>query len=187
MMADQSGYCLKFDIYTGKSGDGIERNLGARVVKELCTGLEHKGHHVYFDNYFNSVYLMEDLKQKGIYACGTVNITRQNMPTFVTDKQMKRGEFDYWINKSGVLVAKWKDKRSVHLLSNYHRSHETGVVKRKNKNRIVEIVPCPQMLIDYNQHMNAVDKFDQMKSTYEINRATNGGIEYFFIYWMHLS
>ncbi|KAJ8969062.1 hypothetical protein NQ314_001964 [Rhamnusium bicolor] len=113
------------------------------LLKSYVEGLENKGHHVFFDNYFNSVHLLEDLKQSKIYGCGKMNSTRRNMPTFLTDKQMKCGNFDYFVSGSALLVVKWKDKKSVHLLSNYHNPQGTGLVNRKNKDRSVEEVPCP--------------------------------------------
>lgn len=40
-LADQSGYCSKFDIiYTGKMGDTTEKDLGRSFAKYL----ENKGH-----------------------------------------------------------------------------------------------------------------------------------------------
>nr|CAH7765393.1 unnamed protein product [Callosobruchus chinensis] len=44
----------QFQIYTGKPSQSAEKELGARVVKDLTRSLVGKGHHVYFDNYFNS-------------------------------------------------------------------------------------------------------------------------------------
>lgn len=35
-----SGYCLDFEIYTGKVGDRVETDLGGKVVRKFCDGLE---------------------------------------------------------------------------------------------------------------------------------------------------
>lgn len=51
MMANKNGYCQKFEIYTGKSkinDADAEKNLGARVVKNLLEGMEGKHHLVFF-------------------------------------------------------------------------------------------------------------------------------------------
>ena len=47
LRADESGYISKFQIYSGKVGEAAEKNLGARVVKELSTDLIGKGHYLY--------------------------------------------------------------------------------------------------------------------------------------------
>lgn len=77
MMADKSGYCLKFDVYTGKKDLKTTKDLGAKVVTSLVQGLVGKNHKVYFDNYFTNVYLMKDLKGKGINACDTEPQTKR--------------------------------------------------------------------------------------------------------------
>ena len=53
MLADSAtGYVLKFTVYEGKTGNSVERGLGANVVKRLTEHLQNKYHHVYFDNFF---------------------------------------------------------------------------------------------------------------------------------------
>lgn len=184
MLADESGYCGKFQIYTGKRGDNAEKNLGARVVKDLCKGLEGKGHNVYFDNYFTSVPLLSELQRDEIYACGTVNSNRKHLPIFLADKELQRGDFDFSVSNGGLTAIKWKDKRSVYLLSNYHDPKVTSQVKRKKRDGTSESVPCPQVLIDYNKHMNAVDKFDQNKGSYEVDRKSRKWWHRIFFYFL---
>lgn len=53
MICAQSGYCVDFDIYTGKQGTNVETDLGGKVVMNFCKNLKHKKHKIYFDNYFN--------------------------------------------------------------------------------------------------------------------------------------
>lgn len=66
-------------VYTGKE-KSAEKGLGARVVKDLTTPLKQKYHHVYFDNFFTSVKLLEDLEKDGLYACGTARSDRVGFP-----------------------------------------------------------------------------------------------------------
>ncbi|KAB0804596.1 hypothetical protein PPYR_01566 [Photinus pyralis] len=183
-LADGSGYLSKFQIYTGKQDNNVEKALGPRVVKDLCSGLENKGHRIYFDNYFSSVNLLHDLKDKKINACGTINKNRKHLPTFSSDKQLKRGDYDYFVNNKGIATTKWKDKRAVFLISNFHNPQDTTTVKRKARNGSIEDVPCPIMLTDYNAHMNAVDKFDQKKSSYEIDRKSRKWWHRIFFYFV---
>ncbi|KAJ8967366.1 hypothetical protein NQ314_002936 [Rhamnusium bicolor] len=62
VLADETEYTWKFDIYTEKSQDGVQKNLSSSVVKNLCKDLVGKGHKIYFDNYFNSIELLTWLK-----------------------------------------------------------------------------------------------------------------------------
>lgn len=172
VLADKSGYCYKFDIYTGKTGDSPEKGLGVKVVNRLCQGLENKGHKIFFDNYFSSVELMEILKKFKIFACATINPTRRELPDFRRDKELKQGDFDYFISNSGIYTVKWKDKRCVHLISNYHQANEVTKVNRKTKTGVIQEISCPTILSDYNANMNSVDKLDQLKSCYELDRKS---------------
>jgi len=188
VLADKSGYCLRFDVYTGKvTGEEVQKSLGSRVVHNLTTNLANKNHVIFFDNFFTSVQLLEELKEKGIHAVGTVNIARRYLPIFKLDKQMIRGESQWFTSNTGLAVIKWKDKRSVHILSNYHNPEEYTEVKRKEKEGNISQVPCPQAIVDYNSNMNYVDIFDQLMSSYKINRRSRKWWHRIFFYFVDAS
>ena len=70
VLADSAnGYFHKFDIYTGKQKKR-QVGFGEYVVKTLTDGLKKKNHHVFFDNFFTSPKLLEDMEKDGIYGCG---------------------------------------------------------------------------------------------------------------------
>ena len=75
-----NGYFWKFEVYTGKQGDTVEKGLAARVVKSLTEDLKGQNCHVYFDNFFNSFELLNDLVSDNIFACGTARSNRRGFP-----------------------------------------------------------------------------------------------------------
>ncbi len=82
VLADSSnGYFSRLQVYTGKKGNTTEHNLGSRVVKDLTQDFQHKYHHVFFDNFFNSKQLLCDLEALGLYGCGTARKDRKHFPT----------------------------------------------------------------------------------------------------------
>ncbi|XP_045108998.1 uncharacterized protein LOC123503369 isoform X4 [Portunus trituberculatus] len=142
MMADKSGYCLKFDIYTGKVENEVTKDLGAKVVTSLVEDLEGKEHKVYFDNYFTSVDLMKKLKEKGVNACGTVKPSRRNLPTFKSSKNMSRGDSETFTSNTGINATKWRDKKDVFLLTNFHDPKDENLGSSKKRKRwYKKIVP----------------------------------------------
>ncbi|XP_028044425.1 piggyBac transposable element-derived protein 4-like [Rhopalosiphum maidis] len=144
MLCDQSSYNLKFEIYTGKcSSNVVETGLGAKIVLNLM-------------NEF----------------AGTVNSNRKNLPKLSDDKKMMRGDFDWNTSDTNITMCKWKDKRSVHLLSSRSLPQEPISVKRKQKDGTIVNVPCPQVLVDYNKNMNYVDNFDRLKGDYSLDRKS---------------
>lgn len=175
-LADNDGYVFKFDIYTGKAGNydtnlRKEFGLGGEVVLKLTDHLKSKNHKVFFDNYFTSFPLLETLQGLQIQACGTIRSTRRDFPTLASDKELKRGQFDYRSTPSGLTVYKWKDNKAVHMASNYH-GITTTTVKRTERDGRRSVFPCPEVIKDYNENMGGVDKHDMLRQLYGINRKS---------------
>ena len=80
-----NGYISEFEIYTGKEGDQPTRNLGENVVKKLSQTLVGGNYHLYFDNYFTTIPLLQQLLQDDIYACGTFRADRKFFPRELKD------------------------------------------------------------------------------------------------------
>ncbi|KAK6178257.1 hypothetical protein SNE40_013065 [Patella caerulea] len=52
--ASDTGYVHAFNVYTGKSLDGVqEKNLGHKVVMDLMETMLYEYRHVYFNNFFH--------------------------------------------------------------------------------------------------------------------------------------
>ncbi|XP_023312894.1 piggyBac transposable element-derived protein 4-like [Anoplophora glabripennis] len=171
--ADVHGYIDEFQIYTGKVNETAEKELGPRVITDLTRSLVGKHYFVYFDNYFTSLVLLRQLQKENIHATGTIRKKRKGIPDdFKTDKELKRGDFDWRVTDDGISCVKWMDKRIVLLGSNYENPSDTDHVVRRKKNGETENVPCPKVLKNYNQNMGFVDKADMLKKTYQIDRMS---------------
>lgn len=111
----ESFYLVNFDVYVGKDGaDGNARNnipLGTKVVTKLVEPYYKKRHHVYFDNYFTSVKLVESLARKKTYATGTVRKERRGLPVPMKSLKMKQsGEMRKW-QKGRMMAVSWQEKK----------------------------------------------------------------------------
>ena len=96
-----NGYFHKFQIYSGKEGTQ-KVNLGARVVKTLTNHLRGKFHLIFFNNFFTSLKLLEDLEVDGLHGCGTVRKHRIGFPpTLKTLKLTSRYNTFKYYNSSG--------------------------------------------------------------------------------------
>ena len=71
-----SGYCLHFQVYTGRTDNKWEHDSTYHVVMELMCPYLNKNHMVYFDNFYSSPKLIKDLMQAEIYSCGTIRTDR---------------------------------------------------------------------------------------------------------------
>lgn len=185
VLADKNGYFLNGDIYTGKSEEGVTKDLGGSVVRKLTNDLQGGAHKIFFDNYFTSYDLIKDLKDQSLDSCGTVRKNREKFPTQLKgDQSMKRGDLDWSISEDGIAAIKWKDKRVVNMASSYHDPRPVVQVVRKQKNGQSIEINCPVAVRNYNSNMNCVDKFDQMKKVYEIDRKSHKWWHRIFFYFL---
>ena len=79
-----NGYICDFSVYTGKK-ESAEKNLGPKVVNKLAEPLAGGNYHIFFDNFFSTVKLFDDLLEDGIYACGTFRRDRKDVPQAIKD------------------------------------------------------------------------------------------------------
>ena len=184
--ADMDGYISKFDVYQGKSGKENQKwsefGLGESVVLEMCEDLFDAGHEVYFDNFFNSVPLMDFLREKNVSACGTVRSNRKGLPSLRKEKEMEKGEFDYRTG-DGLVFFGWKDNKVVNVLSNFHGTDACTVLRTQKDGTRAEVA-CPVAVRDYNANMGGVDKADMLCSLYGINRKSRKWWHRLF-FWCH--
>src|SRR6218665_986120 len=76
-----SGYCLQFQVYTGKVDTGVEHGLAYRVVFDLMAHYLNKGYKLFMDNFYSSYQLYVDLLNCRTGACGTVRPNRYGFPS----------------------------------------------------------------------------------------------------------
>jgi len=90
----------------------------------------------------------------------------------IRNKDIKRGDSEYRSSYNGVRWVKWKDNRIVYFLSNFHDSSEVGTVRHRQKAGTLKTIPCSKMVHDYNQYMDFVDKADQLRTTYTLDKKS---------------
>jgi hypothetical protein len=69
------GYVYEFEIYSGKGSAAADNNLGMGgivVINLLRIVDDLPNHSIYFDNLFTSIPLIVYLRERGIFATGTV-------------------------------------------------------------------------------------------------------------------
>lgn len=85
----QTGYLLKFQVYTGREVSDIPGGvLASQVVLSLLGEYENKGRIVFMDNCYCSVPLFETLRHSNTGAFGTVPDNRKVLPLDM--KKMKK-------------------------------------------------------------------------------------------------
>jgi len=102
-----SGYICNMEIYSAERKK-LENTVLSLLDRNLCLN-----HHVYQDNYYNSVRLAQTLLERNVRVCGTMRANRCIPRDLEEDgKQLKKGQSAFW-RKGDVMVQVWKDKRLV--------------------------------------------------------------------------
>ena len=181
------GYVWNWKLYTGKEDEAGSEPLGERVVTGLLTGLEHKGYHVYFDNFYTSPSLCKHLHTVGFGSCGTVRLDRRNIPDTFKSAILKKGEIATYRDDE-LFGLKWKDKRVVSMLSTIH---DDTMISKERRNRQasggVETIQKPLIIEEYNQYMGGVDKSDQLVVYYGFRRSSKKWWKRAFFHLMELT
>ncbi|XP_012277177.1 piggyBac transposable element-derived protein 4 [Orussus abietinus] len=176
MLSEAStGYLCNFQLYCGR-GDPLEK-----TISHLLNKSENLWHHVYMDNYYNSITLAESLLTKKIRICGTIRKNR-GFPKDLNDLRLRIGEFDFR-RKGEVLVLKWKDKQDVRMISTIHNADvvETGKINQKTGQQVRK----PECIMKYNQHMKGVHQADQYLSYYSFLRKSIKWTKKVFMFLLH--
>lgn len=140
----RSGYCLNFEVYTGRKDD-VNLNhqglgLGYTVVMNLTRNYLLRYHHVYADNFFSSISLVEDLRQADTFYCGTLRKDMVGVPREIQRVPLKKYESVNWRkDASSTVVTHWLDKRHVYLISTINSGNDT--VKPRTKLLLLNTIP----------------------------------------------
>ena len=162
------GYALKGFIYTGKSSEGVHRNLAFDIVKDLTTPFYNSGRNIVCNNFFTSHDLATFLLTKKLTLLGTVRSHRREIPNYVRtlegrDSFDARSIYDHE-NKIMVLSYIPKRKKNVILMSSGDHNAEIDDSDTRRPIIITEY---------YNKLKGGVDLLDQQIEEYTVRRKTN--------------
>ncbi|KAL3197789.1 hypothetical protein MRX96_044719 [Rhipicephalus microplus] len=171
-----------FELYQGK-GTGVSEEhkslgLGGSIVMRLAKDLPlYQNFKRYFDNYFTSVGLLQELKSIGIWAVGTIRANRLQDCVLKTDKELRRegrGSYDQKLTKDGdVILVRWQDNGVVNVASSYVGVDDLSTARRWSEATKQHVdIPCPALIKDYNIFMGGVDKMDFLLSLYPLRQRT---------------
>lgn len=178
MLCGESELIYDFILYQGSTTE-INTKYKAfgqteSTVMHLCDRIDKQNIRLYFDNYFNTFWLLEWLRNKQIYAIGTARVNRFAKPPFLSDKEIRkthgRGYMQEAVSSDGtVVLTKWCDSSTVIMGSNYMGIGKIDKCRRYDQSERKYIqVNRPESVRLYNCNMGGVDKHDFLISIYRI-------------------
>ena len=124
----RSGMAYDFELYQGKdtgvSEDHKDLGLGESIVMRFIENLpERENFKVYFDNFFTSISLLIQLKEKGFHALSVLKTNRMSGAVLNSKVDMKcqgSGAMDSCVSKSGdITIFRWQDNNVVNVASTF--------------------------------------------------------------------
>lgn len=172
-LCSSTGPCHRFDLYTGKSErqDGV--GLGEGVVMKLSSSVP-PGCHIFMDQYFTSISLLQHMTAQMIGGTGTIqrNRLRGAQDALITENELKkqqRGSSEEVSTTDGINVVQWLDNRIVTVASNLLQIEPVSSCKRFSKAAKKDInITRPNIVKCYNRHMGGVDLLNQAINCYRI-------------------
>ena len=174
-LCDPEGYTYTSHVYAGKDGYASRDRPTAtathstQIVLDLAEQYLKTGRTVTTDNYYTSVALAKMLLENQTHLVGTLRRNRASNPKAVVDAHLKKEEVVGRENEDSTVVAKWRSKREVLMLST---KHDLKMVDTGRKNRCNEKVMKPEIIMCYNKGKQGIDISDQMASYFTPLRKT---------------
>ena len=165
-----SGYLLAFDVYQGSKGQNTDYKDvfgvgGGNVLSLIDHFPEHEPLHLFLDNFFTSILLLEEMNKRNIFVTGTFRKDRVGDCPLSSMKSAKRGDHEVYntVDSDGkpLVFVRWKDNGEITIGSNCIGVDPSGNVRRwsKSERKIVDI-PAPGMVLQYNDSMGGTDVID---------------------------
>ena len=171
-MTTPLGYLIQFDPYQGAAKCAYgDIGLGGTVVMKLISRLPDNLHfHVYFDNLFTSISLLDRLSHIGIGGTGTIRNNRLMGCPLGDLTKSNRGAYDYAYDPSShVALVRWMDSKPVTLASNCNGVNPVMTARRWcNATKSKIDIDQPYVISQYNKFMGGVDRLDQNIAQYRI-------------------
>lgn len=193
--ATRLGYVIWFLPYQGKSVVDLtaysKLGLGASIVLQYSDVLRKMDNqapfHLFFDNFFTSITLIDELRERGFRATGTIRENRLSgcpLPKKKRLEKTERGTFKYKSAKDEeIVVCKWNDNKVVTVASNALKVTPTVKTRRFSQQlkRYIQI-DQPAAIKAYNENMGGVDRSDQNIGLY---RTSIRGKKWYFCLISH--
>lgn len=157
-------YLCNAFVYTGKDTEREKTlSIPTQDVLKLITPVEGTNRNITVDNWFMSIELCDQMKDKKLTVLGTLKQNKPQIPgEFKPNRKrlVKSALFGHNQDKTICSYVPRKN-RAVLLLSTMHQDQ-----RRTGENNI------PDMILDYNNTKAGVDALDQLCANYSVSRRT---------------
>lgn len=166
----RSGYLLNAYIYLGKDSDGC--NLSAeyqrlkkptQAVLRLIPPIEGSNRNVTTDNWYTSIELLEQMKQKQLTVVGTLRKNQREIPPEFLAARNRNVDSTVFGFTKDITISSYVPKLNKAVITVSSMHHTANVDNTTKK---------PEIILYYNQTKIGVDLLDQRCANYSSGRRT---------------
>lgn len=169
--ANPDGLVLDMVVYQGEKTFEDYISQGFSLCEAAILRLSESlvpGHYLYFDRYFSTIKLLNELLFRGFNSTGT--IMKNRIPKYCNlcdDKvfmKKPRGSTEVKCRADGKLaITKWLDNKPVVMISSCFSDVACDTCRRWNKRlKEYQTVRRPEVIKNYNSFMGGVDLTDRL-------------------------
>lgn len=144
--------------------------MTGEVVLRFIRPLPGRGYIIYTDNYYTSIPLAQELRRRGHHLIGTMRRSRGVpecvlLPSKRPTRNTPRGTVRYAHDPdTSIHIYGWMDSGAVYLLDTFHGPQVERLTRRVGA--AIQEFELPVACNRYNQNMNGVDRYDQIRTGY---------------------
>eukprot|EP00899_Mesostigma_viride_P002202 jgi/Mesvir1/11983/Mv26188-RA.1 len=126
------------------------------------------------DRFYTGREVIEACHRMGHRIVGTVLLNRRGLPFTEVKRLVPRrpaqGNYAWAVKRDGLTLAAWQDRKLVWVLAKGIPLEEEMVSRHGGRDQRV-MVTAPSLIPAYWSCYKAVDKFDQLASNYDLQKA----------------
>jgi hypothetical protein len=163
-------YLLAFQVHKPTARRANTHGAIHHIVMQLIHPYRGTNRILFMDNLFTSPALARHLFKEGIRCCGTTRTNRKGLPSGVGG--LEKGQTAVW--QSGVLGCRaFREKQKVVcMLSTHCKVDDMVTIPQQRDDNLPSSITKPLVVHDYNLHKSHVDRVDQLRSYYAIERKS---------------
>ncbi|KAK3761062.1 hypothetical protein RRG08_022467 [Elysia crispata] len=141
-----------------------DMSVTAKTTLALMKKFLNKGYHLFIDNWYTSVPLLEFLHGMQTMCTGTARANR--VPRELKNSKVPKGQIKS-MTKGPLLTQKFEDKKTVYMKTTSHGAETVSKLRHGGQERTI-----PKSIDTYNKNMGGVDRIDQILEPYDATRKT---------------
>ena len=159
----QTNFTHNISVYLGKNKDSRNnKNIGERVVLDLCSYLKGSGRNIVCDNFFTSIPLGNQLLDLGLTLLGTLRHNKRDIPPILKPNKAKEVYSSLFVFHSKKMMVSYTPKKNKSVILLATSSNNTNLCQERSKK--------PEVIVHYNKNKGGVDTVDRIISMTSVKR-----------------